>query len=949
MRTWRGCLAAAALALALGAALSPASAHAQQAQSDDQIARQVGLVAALGTMRKRDRFGVPAEELKAWQEWAAFLFAEPDILPTLEAETRLGLAIAHYYAKQYEAGLAEAQAARAIALPPRHRTSLPTEIDAYTALLLMELGRLDEAEEMARAALLEAERSGLGGDLALALNARANLAYARNDLPAALEAFCGARDLGMADNWSDAGMVVTNASSCAVLNYFLETPETLPAVRLARDFATTYLPPDHPRMGNIYNTGYAILIRHGRYAEAQELVRKHLELERSLHAGDADDVFDPLSMLARTRERLGAHEDAADLFAAAADMAERLKSGGRPYIVGITRANEGQVLAKLGRLEEAESATRRGLARLRGDVAADDWHIGAAQVMLADILTAQGRPGEALVEVDAALALLRAKLRDDHSEVLTARLVKAQVLARLGEHDTAIAEAREAAAVLEGQMFDLAAGEQEQVALEAVLQPAFARYLDVTLRGEFAGDAVRAGQLQLLSSLAVTNARIAGARLAQEEGIASYLEQVEAAQSQVELAQFALFDAQASGESTGHSAKILAEARETLRLAEEALTGAYPDWARFTRPPLASLADLQAGLGEGEMLVLPLSLPDRAVTLAVTREAFGWGTSAVRSGELASLTAKIRRGIDVPETFDPADAQTLFAHVFPPELQPMLAQSDTLLFPASGYLARIPPGMLIAGESGDDLRDAPWLVRSHAITILASLYPRSERGGGARGASVTFLGIGAPGDTQPFRSDLPPLPRAAEELAALADAIGAGDPIVITGAEATERKFREAAAPRSAGVLAFATHGLVGGEVPGLSEPALLLAPDPEGAGGIGDGLLTASEISTMQLDADWVILSACNTAAGADGSAAAYSGLANAFAEAGARSLMLSHWRVRDDAAARLSVETLRRAAAGADRAGALREAQLALMADSTLADAAHPAIWAPFVIVEN
>ena len=73
------------------------------------------------------------------------------------------------------------------------------------------------------------------------------------------------------------------------------------------------------------------------------------------------------------------------------------------------------------------------------------------------------------------------------------------------------------------------------------------------------------------------------------------------------------------------------------------------------------------------------------------------------------------------------------------------------------------------------------------------------------------------------------------------------------------------------------------------------------------------------------------------------------AFAQAGARSLMLSHWRVRDDAAAKLSVGTVRGSAAGLPRAEALRQAQLALMADRSVPDAAHPAIWAPFVIVEN
>ena len=81
---------------------------------------------------------------------------------------------------------------------------------------------------------------------------------------------------------------------------------------------------------------------------------------------------------------------------------------------------------------------------------------------------------------------------------------------------------------------------------------------------------------------------------------------------------------------------------------------------------------------------------------------------------------------------------------------------------------------------------------------------------------------------------------------------------------------------------------------------------------------------------------------------APAYTGLANAFLGSGTRSLMLSHWRVRDDAAAYLSAATVRGAGAGLDRAEALRRAQLALI-DSDLPDAAHPSVWAPFVLVEN
>ena len=134
----------------------------------------------------------------------------------------------------------------------------------------------------------------------------------------------------------------------------------------------------------------------------------------------------------------------------------------------------------------------------------------------------------------------------------------------------------------------------------------------------------------------------------------------------------------------------------------------------------------------------------------------------------------------------------------------------------------------------------------------------------------------------------------------------------------------------------------------GLFEPALVLTP-PDGATNSAedDGLLTASEAAGLKLGARWVILSACNTGAGLEAGAGGYSGLARGFLQAGAQSLLVSLWPLRDDAAARLTVDTVRFHARGVSQAEALRRAQLRLIGDRTLPDAANPAIWAPFSLV--
>ena len=199
----------------------------------------------------------------------------------------------------------------------------------------------------------------------------------------------------------------------------------------------------------------------------------------------------------------------------------------------------------------------------------------------------------------------------------------------------------------------------------------------------------------------------------------------------------------------------------------------------------------------------------------------------------------------------------------------------------------------------------------------------------------------------------PPLPETADELCTVARLLGAPEAAVQLGAGATERRIKELSvggALRGARFVHFATHGLLATEArqvsQGLAEPALLLTP-PTQATEDDDGLLTASEVAQLKLDADWVILSACNTAAGDDLEAEALSGLARAFFYAGSRALLASHWYVDSEAAVALVTAAFAEmnGRPGVGRAEALRRAMLALLGRG--GRSAHPATWAPFVVV--
>jgi len=904
---------------------------------------------SLSEMRLRDQLGRPAEELAAWQDFAAPLLADRAADRSIRAEVGMRLALAMLYTKQYPEGWALIETARtdlaALASPP----PFLAEFHVVAAQLLTELGRLDEAESEARAAMTLAEVGGAAAarDAAMAHNTLGGIAFARGDLEAAEAGYCTARDLGLAAPDPYHAMIVNDASSCGVVKYYLERPDTLAAMRWASAYAYAHLPPDHPKMGNVLNGTYGVLMQYGRSGEAEPLIRRHLELERSLHSGDADDVYDPLSMLARALELRGQMAESEGLFRAAAEMADRIGNRSQPHTLGQSRLNLARVIARQGRLEEAEAEARGGLERALAVLEPGDSNIGNAQAQLAGHLERLGRAPEGLGLVDQGLASLEAALPDGHSEILGARLIRARILAALGRRDEALEAAAATAGQFEKRLFDLAASEPEQVSLSRVLPFAFGDYFEVALAAGDMEQAVRGAQLLLLSELAITNARIAAASIAEAEGLGEGVGRLDRARSELARLTGELAAVQAGdGAGAGPLQAALELAQTEAVTAQAALVAAFPDFVDLARPRLATLAQLQAGLAEGELLVLPVSLQTRAVTLLIGQHGAEWGETPINAHALGELAATVRRSAERIGTFDTDAAHRLYRAVFPDSLAPMLAAHRSLLLPASGYLARLSPAVLLrAPASPDHLARAPWLVRSHAVRIVPDFTaPAASR---ALAVPRRFLGVGAPvlTDAAAAWSALPPLPTASAELSALARALGAGESTLLTAARATEASLfsRDLA---SFPVIAFATHGLVGGEVAGLAEPALVMStPQPGEAD--SDGLLTASEIAGLHLDADWVLLTACNTAAGEQAGSPGYSGLARAFAQAGARSLMLSHWRVRDDAATYLSVETMRRAAAGDSRAEALRQAQLALIARTDIAGAAHPAVWAPFVIV--
>lgn len=328
-------------------------------------------------------------------------------------------------------------------------------------------------------------------------------------------------------------------------------------------------------------------------------------------------------------------------------------------------------------------------------------------------------------------------------------------------------------------------------------------------------------------------------------------------------------------------------------------------------------------------------------------------------------------------------------------------QGKELLIVPSESIASLPFHLLVAEMPPANIAPsernarADWLVRRYAISVLPTVASLQalRREGPPKANTTAYLGIGDPlltgkngldrrawaaqtcasshsivpaignGDEAPrfsvlFRNgyadvsavrNLEPLPETTGEVCAVAEALGADAASLLLGSTATESKLKGLSAAgelAKARVVHFATHGLVSGDLEGQAEPSLVLTP-PEHPTEADDGLLTASEVAALHMNADWVILSACNTAAGDTANPETLSGLTRAFFYAGARAVLVSHWPVNSNAAVALTTRTFK--ALGADhtisRSEAFRRAMVSMIDEG--GPASDPAYWAPFVLV--
>jgi CHAT domain-containing protein len=417
----------------------------------------------------------------------------------------------------------------------------------------------------------------------------------------------------------------------------------------------------------------------------------------------------------------------------------------------------------------------------------------------------------------------------------------------------------------------------------------------------------------------------------------------------------------------------ISDAQAALADADAALQAASPNYGQLVQQVVPA-RDVFAALHPGEAFV----------AIALSNED-GWAfllhngaiaVSRIDAGldQIAELVRRVRAGIELTSsglpTFDVADAQKLYQLTIGGVAGSLDGVKSLVVAPA-GPLLSLPFEVLLTGPAQpDELADAPWLVRRFTLAHVpapSNFVSLRKIAAGSRAtrpwfgfgdfrpvtlaqAEKTFSGAGC-GDSARLLAGLPPLPYARKELDAARALLGASATDELLGPAFTAEAVLKAKL-KDYRILQFSTHALLPAELRCQSEPAIVTSA-PAGAASASGALLTASEVVGMDLDADLVVLSACNSG-GPGGTTAgeSLSGLARAFFYAGARSLEVTHWSVNDQVAAFLVADTLRRMhdSPSLGVAGALRDAQLAMLADAGKglpSVIAHPFFWAPFAVI--
>lgn len=737
-------------------------------------------------------------------------------------------------------------------------------------------------------------------------------------------------------------------------------------------------------IGPVLNNLAALYQRQQRYADAEPLFRRVLVLsERQLPAGHPD-LGRAINNLATNYERQDRHAESEPLFRRALALYEKAAGPDSPAVATVLN-NLGQVLKAEGHSAQAEPLIRRSLSIREKVLGLTHPDVARSLNNLADLYQRQGRYAEAEPLFKRALSIRETALGTDHPDAATALNNLASLYQAAGR--TADALAVEERVITTGRA-------QANVALPTLFDARQHKLLPGDTALDEALDVIqRSTQSAAASAVNKLAVRLAAGtdRLAElarkDQDLANEAERLDKAI----IAGLSAQGGRDPAAAERGRKRLAAIATERAAL-QKTLATEFPDYAALSNPLSLKAREVQSLLSADEALVLFAIGDKQSFVIALTRDDVDWKQIPLGTEAMAKKVAAFRRGLQVgiegdakSRLFDLALANELYVTLLGP-VGPLIEGKRSLLIAPAGALTALPFHLLVTAQpqaaipdSIADYRDADWLLKRHAVSVLPSVGSlKALRGfaqrsppakpmtgfgdpqfgssgsGEKRTASRSLPSVaysdfwqGAGVDRARLALALPQLPDTADELIAVANNLSAPMSDIHTGADASETNVKRLPLADYR-IVYFATHGLVAGDVKGVAEPSLALSM-PQQPTVLDDGLLTASEVAQLKLNADFVVLSACNTIAGDKPGAEALSGLARSFFYAGARALLVTHWAVESDAATKLTISTfnLLKAEPGLGRAEALRRAMLAYLNDASQPNHAYPAYWAPFALI--
>ncbi len=733
-----------------------------------------------------------------------------------------------------------------------------------------------------------------------------------------------------------------------------------------------------------------ILVEQGRYADAEKLARSALDVQRTL--GIADDAPDTVQILSGLGNILIAERNAKDAAVVYAQL-DRAIAQWTPQQREAFELNGSRIAAlyATGQIDEgikaAEGLVKREIAR----TGANSFDTAAAHGTLAMGYALAGRDADAIPEFKAAVPVLMAASRDTDEDDPTLLAARSARLQRIVESYIAVlARSPNVSNDVAVETFSLA----DAVRGHAVEQALAASSARMVAKDPALAELVRTDQdhaKQIAAELGALNNMLSLPSDQRDDTT------VRAMNAEIQ------------------------KLRDERKTAQQQIKQKFPAYANLIDPKPPTVDDIKASLRPGEALISFYFGQEKSFVWAVPKDgAVAFAAVPATAIELEANVRRLRQALEpqvelvseIP-AFDVGLAYQLYAALLKP-VEAGWQSSKSLIVVTNGALGELPLGLLPTAPAQVDpqaqplfagYRAVPWLARTHAVTVVPSAsalvtlrhlpagspsrdkligfgdpYFNAEEAAEAEAeqraavqvaaadtsdaGAVTTRGIplklrAAPHTEDVDKAELAQLPRLPDtrlELTAVAKTLDV-DPAktLFLGKDANEHNV-ETMDLSHYRIVAFATHGLVPGNVDGLTQPALALTA-PDIAGVKGDGLLTMEKILALKLDADWVVLSACNTAAGAGAGAEAASGLGSAFFYAGTRTLLVTNWSVHSASARDLITGVFKRQSAdpGISRGEALRQSMMALIdgpgavdsSGKTIFTYAHPLFWAPYSVI--